>query len=120
LPLEKSKSFVLRMKSTVFTSTRSQACFTLLQKVVEKAGYTFLHCDNHNFEIEAPLEYRFKASKHLNARLIKLNHGTELVVEVRNIGLELKLQRRNDKLEIELIRSFSQEIEQLNSRAGAA
>jgi len=39
---------------------------------------------------------------------------------VRNIGLELKRQRRNDKLEIELIRSFSQEIEQLNSRAGAA
>lgn len=86
------------MKSSVFTSTRSQECFSILMQVIEKAGYSFLHSDNHNFEIEALLELRFKFSKHLNARLVKLKQGTELIVEVRNIGLEIKRERRNDKL----------------------
>ena len=108
------------MKSAVFTSTRSQECFSILKQVIEKAGYSFLHSDSHNFEIEGLLELRFKFSKHLNARLVKLKQGTELIVEVRNIGLEIKRQRRNEKLEIELIRSFQAATERRNSRAGAA
>ncbi len=105
------------MKSAVFNYPRSQESFTILKKVIESAEYSFLHCDNHNFEIEAVMESRFKFSKHLNARLIKLNQGTELIVEVRNIGLELKRKRRNDKLELELLRSFLKEIEQQKTKA---
>ena len=110
----------MRMKSAVINNTRSQETFSVLSKVIQSQGFVFLHCDNHNFEIEAIVESRFKFAKHLNARLVELSRGTELIVEVRNIGLELKRKRSNDKMEIDLVRSFPAALNDRKSRAGAA
>ena len=86
------------MRSAVINNTRSQETFSVLSKVIQSQGFVFLHCDNHNFEIEAIVESRFKFAKHLNARLVELSLGTELIVELRYIGLEIKRKRSNDKL----------------------
>lgn len=108
------------MKSKVISFSRSQSLFLILRETIEREGFSLLHADTHNFEIEAMIESRFNSSKHLNARLIASAVETELVVEIRNIGLELKPSRKNQKREIELIRAFSKALKMMHSRAAGA